>query len=85
MLKWEKLICTGQKAGTFFLKVREELFDFRGHPGRITFSVVEYIPLIGGGPQWGKFRGDRDKVNLYLISNFRTPRFLDARKFGKNL
>lgn len=36
---------TGQKQANFFLKVREELFDFQEHPGRITFSVVEYISL----------------------------------------
>ena len=36
------------KAGNYFeenSKFREELVDFQGHPGRISYSVVEYIPL----------------------------------------
>ena len=40
-----KINIGGPKAGNFFWKVGEELIDFWGHPGRITYSVVEYIPL----------------------------------------
>ena len=45
MAQREKFTLAGEGQEKFFEKFGEELVDFRGHPGRITYSVVEYIPL----------------------------------------